>query len=92
MAIRFNQYAISTVPTIILSNGLPGQNATIVFTNPSASGTAYLGLGSTLTIANGAPIPPYATILLQNVVGTTPIWAIGDGTATTIGFFYGDLA
>lgn len=90
MTIRLNQVTVGTTPTLVVSQ-VPGQGATIIFTNGSSSDPVYLGFGTKVTVSNGAVIPPFGVVPMSDAVSTQPIYGIASGTTVTVGVFYGDL-
>lgn len=89
MSMTFTHVSVGTTPTLIASN-VPAQGANFIITNGDPTNPVYIGSGTTVTVGNGAVIPPYGIVPFMNVISTGPVYAIA-GTALSVGVFYGDL-
>lgn len=95
MAVKFIPGTIAAAATPIkLLDNIPSQGATVIITNGSPGNEIYLGSNNTVTSANGAVIPPYGIIRLDDVVSGNQVWVTTASGATTfpfgVGVIYGD--
>jgi hypothetical protein len=88
---QFNQVTAGTATPVLVWQQVPGQGANVIFTNSDQTHIVYLGSSTAMTVSTGAPIPPYGVISLRDVVSTSPVYALAQGTAIAVGVFYGDL-
>lgn len=94
MAVKFIPGTIAAAATPIkLLDNIPTQGATIIITNGSSGTEIYLGSNSSVTSTNGAVIPPYGIIKLDDVISNNQVW-VTTAPAASVGFavgvIYGD--
>jgi hypothetical protein len=63
--------------------------STLVITNGHATNVLYVGNSSSVTTANGCPVPPNQVITLRQVTGGS-VWVIASGASTPAGFAVGN--
>lgn len=83
--IDFNQVNVGTAATLVAA--VVGPGATVVLTNSSASAVVYFGSGTTLTTANGFPLPPYGVLPMENVTSGSIYAITGTGTVP-VGYLF----
>lgn len=93
MTVRINPVLLSVIDTPVkVVQSVVASGATLIITNGSATNPVFIG-GAGVTTANGAVIPPYGILTLNNVTSSQPVYVTAhviDAGGTPVGVIYGD--